>query len=68
MEKELIRDAINIIWNFEYPDSFYTKEDLARAIGSHFDCVVDPEFVKDWVIPYSTDPVDRELTLKNVLE
>lgn len=67
MEKDLIKDAINIIWNFEYPQSFYTKEDLALAIGSHFDCKVNPEYVKDYVIKYIPEQEDRQLILTNIM-
>ncbi len=68
LDKELIPDAIELIWDYEYPQSFYTIEDLAKAINSSFDCEVNPDDLVSYIIPYTSDAVDRQLILKNIGE
>lgn len=67
LSKDVIKDAIFIIKEFEFPQSFYNKYSLAKAIESHFDCEVDPDDVQEFVIEYNEDSIDRILTLKNIL-
>lgn len=66
LDKDMLRDAISIISEYESPETFADAEKLAKAVSLHFDAEVKAEDVKDFVRPCSFDSVDRYLTLKNI--
>jgi hypothetical protein len=66
LTKEQVRDAVNIILEYESPETFSDPTKLKEAIEGHFDAIVDIEHVKEYVRPLNFDSVDRFLTLKNI--
>lgn len=68
LSKEQIREAINIISEYETPEIFFDVEVLKKSIETHFDAEIDIDDLSEFIRPRCHDSVDRYLTLKNLLE
>lgn len=66
LSKEMIKDAVSILSEYESPETFFSAEVLQKRIETEFDATVDIEDVKPYVRIQCLEAVDRYLTLKNI--
>lgn len=67
LSKDLLPEAIGIIREYVTSEVMSDAKLLAQSINDNFDVDnITEEDVKDFVVPYNFDSIDRYLTIKNI--
>lgn len=67
LSKDLLPEAIGIIREYVTSEVMSDAKLLAQSVNDNFDVDnITEEDVKDFVVPYNFDSIDRYLTIKNI--